>query len=128
MSFLKTFIDNAVSLCTVNEQKITHIEKLKRNNVVALAGVWENTSDWFGTLGVVHAAPVCTLIAFSLACTTVAAESHRVGEDRVGAKGTAGQYGCTVLHPVIGTASLKKEACAKGIPHVAVLITTQTQE
>ncbi len=71
-----------------------------------MAGVRVETSDGFGALGSVTAGPVCALIAVSPAGTAVAAESHRVGEDRVRVDGTAGQYGCAVLHLVIGAASL----------------------
>ena len=82
--------------------------------------------DWFGTSGSVPAGPVRALIAVSPAGTTVAAESHGVGEDRVGVEGAAGQDGCAVFHLVVGTASLDKEARAEYVPHVAVLF-TQTQ-
>lgn len=66
-----------------------------------------------------------TLVAVSPAGTTVAAESHRVGEDRIGVSGTAGQYDRTVFHLVIGAASLDEEAWPEYIWHVAVLLTTR---
>lgn len=101
----------------------TTTKESERDHIVALARVWVETSDWFGAPSAVHAGPVCTLVAVSPAGATVAAESHRVGEDRIGLNGTAGQYGCAVFHLVIGTASLDKEAWPKYIPHVAVLLT-----
>lgn len=87
-------------------------QESERDDVVALARVRVDTSDWFGTLSSVHAGPVGALIAVSPAGTTVAAESHRVGEDGVGIDRTAGQNGCAVLHLVIGAASLDEEARA----------------
>lgn len=65
-----------------------------------------------------------TLVAVSPAGATVAAESHRVGEGRIGVDGAAGQYSCAVFHLVVGTASLDQEAWSKYVPHVAVLLTT----
>lgn len=84
----------------------TKTKQSERDHVIALARVRIDTSNWFGTLSSVHAGSVCALIAVSPAGTTVAAESHRVGVDRVGVEGTARQYGCTVLNLVIGAASL----------------------
>lgn len=123
-------MDHAVSAWSF-EQKKTRAEnndnkESERDHVVAVAGIWVETFDWFGAPGSVHAGPVCTLIAVSPACTTVAAECHRVGEHRVGVDGTAGQYGCVVFHLVVSAASLDKEAWAKYIPHVAVLLTIHT--
>lgn len=63
------------------------------------------------------------LVTVSPAGTTVAAESHGVGDDGVGVDRTAGQYGCAVLHLVIGTTSLDEEAWAQDVPHVTVLVT-----
>lgn len=54
---------------------------------------------------------------------SIQVRAHRVGEDRVGIDGTAGQYDCTVFHLVVGTASLDKKAWAEYLPHVAVLLT-----
>lgn len=92
------------------QQKMITIKESERDDVVALAGVWVNPPDWFGTCSSAHATSLCTLIAFSLACTTVAAESHRVGEDRAGVDGAARQDGCMVLHLVVSAASLDEEA------------------
>lgn len=101
----------------------TTTNRSEGDQIVALAWIWVETSDWFGTPISVHAGPVRTLVAISPAGATVAAESHRVGEDRIGMSGTAGQYGRAVFHLVIGAASLDKEAWPKYIRHVAVLLT-----
>lgn len=55
------------------------------------------------------------------------AESHGVGKDRTGVKGTPGQNGCAVLDLIVGAASLDEEAWAENISHVAVLQDIQTQ-
>lgn len=105
-----------------NLKKPRQQEKSERDHVVALARIWVESFDWFGTPSSIHTGPVCALITISPAGTTVTAESHRVGEDRVGVDGTAREYGCPVFHLVIGAASLDKEASADYIPHVAVLL------
>lgn len=85
---------------------------------------WVGMSDWFGTPNTIYAGPMCTFIAVSPAGTTVAAESHRVGESGISIDGTAGQYSCAVFYLVIGTTSLDKEAWPNYVPYVAVLFTT----
>lgn len=86
-----------------------------------MARVRVDTSNWFGTFSSVHTGSVGTFVTVGPAGTTVAAESHRVGEGGVGIDRTAGQYGCAVLHLVIGTTSLDEEAWAQYIPHITVL-------
>lgn len=78
--------------------------------VASLLKVWGDTSDWFGTLSSVPVGSVGALIAVSPAGTAVAAEGHRIGEDRVGIKGTTREYGCAVLHFIISTTFLDKVA------------------
>lgn len=102
---------------------MTATEASEWNHVAALLRVRVQTSDWFGAAGAAHAGPVCALIAVGPAGTTVAAESHGVGEDRVGVDGAAGQHGRAVFHLVVGTTSLDEEAWAEYIPQVAVLLT-----
>lgn len=56
---------------------------------VALAWVRIDVSECLGTSGSISTGPVGTLVAVSLASTTVAAESYRVGESRVSVDGAA---------------------------------------
>lgn len=102
----------------------TRTRESKRDNIVAVARIWVDTPNRLGTLCSIHAGSVCALISVSSACTAVAAESHRVGEDRVGFNGTARQNSSVVFNLIIGAAPLDKETWAKNIPHVAVLVIT----
>lgn len=95
---------------TCMQLRMITIKTSERDDVVALAGIWINSPDWFGTHSSAHATPLCALIAFCFTCTTVAAKSHGVGEDRAGVDGAARQDGCTVLHLVVGAPSLDEEA------------------
>lgn len=114
---------------TLSEKRAENNNKggSERDLIVALAWIWVETSDWFGTPISIPAGPVCTLVAVGPAGTAVAAESHGVGEDRIGVSGTAGQYGCAVFHLVISAASLDKKAQAEYLRHVAVLLTIRNK-
>lgn len=110
MSPFKAVMHHAVSVWLFftkqGKLRITTSNKSERDHVAALLRIWIKTSDWFGTSSSVGAGPVSTLITVGPAGTAVAAESHGVGEDRVGVHWTARQYGRAVFHLVIGTASL----------------------
>lgn len=121
---------NIHDLCSCWVVLTVKIDKLipgesERDHVVSLARVRVETSHWFGTASSVRAGPLYALIAVRPAGPTVAAEGHGVGEDGVGVHGAAGQYGRTVFHLVIGTASLDQEACAEWVLQVTVLLNIQ---
>lgn len=84
----------------------------EREDVVARARVGVKPPHRFGARRSGRATSVRTLVTLSLAGATVAAESHRVGEDGAGVEGTARQDGRAVLHLLVGAASLDEEAGA----------------
>lgn len=107
-----------------HSEQSSRAERLKGDHVVALAWVRVDASDWFGTLRSICAGPVRALVAVGPAGTTVAAQSHGVAKDRVGVDGAARQDGGAVFDLIVGAAPLDKEAPAKNVPHVAVLVDT----
>lgn len=99
----------------------------ERGHEVALCRIRVQTSDWFGAPPSGPAGSVCTFVSVSPAGATLAAESHGVGEDRVGLHGTAGQNSCAVFQFVIGAPSLFQVGWSEFILDDAVLIIKHRQ-